>query len=463
MRIPFFRAATIEPETGEAQPEMSAPSSAPVADISLRDAYNSILARIVARHVSSLFASVPVEIQDDDEGMSTSDLRALGEGATHLKELLESVTPPVRGRWAADLVLLGNAFAIKEGEMESQMTTRLRYMNPFFITTHIVVRDGKFVIDGYTVDEPLYAMTRSALSFGWGGLISRAPIQPGRAGHYTPDQVLHIRNEPDDYYGELYGLIPLRYAQEQLTLDHEQTTYTKTVLHNIGVTSGLVTPKGGGRVPPTGDGRSLASIIGDAIRAARRGQMAWINSDVEVKPLGTKPADLMLDRLHQGPESRVAALLGVPVALLQLLVALERSQFRHLPTLREYEAEFLILPMLNVIAHALTKQVAREFIATGEVTFDQSALRVLEPDLDQAVARLVTLASAGLISEAAVLAEIKRLGIVGQEALDVMEQEQREMAATVEQRTPSNVVALDAAQRRADRRQAMQEPVVEQS
>ena len=423
---PFQRAASIGEETGEKQPELSSPSVAPVADINIRDAYNSILGRIVARHVGALFSSIPMRIKNDDD-LELGPMR--GEGVTMLEEVIESIPPPVRGRWAGDLVSMGNAFGLLDGEEQFGMTKRVRYVNPFYITTHIVTRDGRFEIDGYTVAEPHYGQIFSSNSIGWGGVISRAPILPGRPGTYTPDQVLHIRNEPDDFYGELFGLIPLRYALEQLTLDHEQTTYTKTVLHNIGVTSGLVTPASNERTPPQSDGRSFAQIISDAINGARRGAMAWVGHDVKVQPLGTKPADLMIDKLHQGPESRVAALLGVPVALLQLLVALERSQFRHLPTLREYEAEFLILPMLKIIEQAFTKQVAGEFIADGGVEFDRSVLRVLEPDIDAAVERLIKLGNAGFLSEAAILEEMKRLNIVGEDALEVMEEELKELEA----------------------------------
>ena len=208
---------------------------------------------------------------------------------------------------------------------------------------------------------------------GVGQLVSDLPVQRGKPGnyHWSEGRIVHMRNFPDATYGELWGQVTLKSLLQELSADSERSSYIRSIFKSGGI-RGIITPETNDEdgTPTVGaeDTAAVSSKLSKSLAAIGQGGVAWVDAIIRFIQIGSTPNDLMADTAHRLPESRTSVVTGIPAALMQLLAALESSQFRHLPTLREYEAETLLQPLLTVMERQLTAQVMPSFTARGELS-----------------------------------------------------------------------------------------------
>ena len=110
-----------------------------------------------------------------------------------------------------------------------------------------------------------------------------------------------------------------------------------------------------------------------------------------MRQFGFSPEQLNLEALHNVPETRIAAVMGVPPAVAGLGVGLaQTSNFASLKQVRENFTEVTLIPTWRMDAAKLNKQLDPDFTDDRTVTIahDLTNVRALQEDEDAKYKRL---------------------------------------------------------------------------
>jgi phage portal protein BeeE len=174
--------------------------------------------------------------------------------------------------------------------------------------------------------------------------------------------------------------------------DNKAAQFSATILKNMGIVVPILSPKD-------------KEVTIDASRAAEI-EERWVQKTtghntgkpiinsipLDVTKFAFSPQEIDLKELRKVPESRVAAVTGIPAALLQFLVGLENgTSYAAYAEARRQGYESVIIPIQAAIAEQLTWQLLAEFDQTkgARFTFDVSQVRVLQEDRDALYKRAV--------------------------------------------------------------------------
>jgi phage portal protein BeeE len=137
-----------------------------------------------------------------------------------------------------------------------------------------------------------------------------------------------------------------------------------------------------------------------------RGRPLVIGGSVKVERLAFTPEEMDLRELRRLPEERISAVLGIPAIVAGLGAGLDRSTFANYAEAREAAWEDNIIPTQRVIAADLTTQLLRDFDDSPalRVRFDNSEIRVLQPDENARTTRVIQQLQSGAIT----IAEARR-------------------------------------------------------
>jgi hypothetical protein len=129
----------------------------------------------------------------------------------------------------------------------------------------------------------------------------------------------------------------------------------------------------------------MRKTTGDA-----RGEPIVLSEPIDFEKVGFSPQELDLSALRLIPESRVAAVTGIPAATLQLMVGLQNgTSYASSEQARQQGYEEVVIPIQQVWAEEINWQLKPEFkgLEDAEFWFDTSNVRVLEEDKDALVRR----------------------------------------------------------------------------
>lgn len=225
---------------------------------------------------------------------------------------------------------------------------------------------------------------------------------PGKAPVlFNRREIVHVKRSKDPK-NPRRGIGAFDSVIKEIYGDNAVAAFSAAVLKNMGWARYTVSPK-------EKDGPSLSDTQAMAMKeqfmAAVSGENAGgvlINTiPVEVKEMGLNPADIDLSKLRMVPESRIAAVTGIPAAMLQFMVGLENgTSFAAYREARQQGYESVIIPIQSAIAEQLTWQLLPELDNTrgSRFSFDLSTVRVLQEDRDALYRRAVLALQAGGIS-----------------------------------------------------------------
>lgn len=191
--------------------------------------------------------------------------------------------------------------------------------------------------------------------------------------------------------------------------DNKASAFSANIMKNMGMIQGLISPKDPG-VTVTPEAAQhikeqwIANSTGDNANKPMVNPVA-----LEYTQISFSPKDLDLAELRKVPESRVAAVTGIPAAMLQFLVGLEHgTSFAAYAQAREQGYESVIVPIQKAIAEQLTWQLLRAEFKGSEksmIEFDTSKVRVLQEDQDSLYKR----ATAGYLGGWLMRSEARKL------------------------------------------------------
>lgn len=214
-------------------------------------------------------------------------------------------------------------------------------------------------------------------------------------------EMVHIRrgvnlNDPHRGIGAFDSVIREIYG------DNAVAAFSATVMKNMGWARYMVSPKekDSASLSPT-QALAMKEQFMKSISGENVGSVLINTIPVDVEEMGLNPTDIDLSKLRMIPESRVAAVTGIPAAMLQFMVGLENgTSFAAYREARQQGYESVIIPIQSDIAEQLTWQLLPDLDDTpgAKLIFDTSVVRVLQEDRDALYRRATEALRAGGIS-----------------------------------------------------------------
>lgn len=183
--------------------------------------------------------------------------------------------------------------------------------------------------------------------------------------------------------------------------DNAVAHFSATLMRNMGMVPYLIAPKEKDVTLGETEAAHIQETWLSKTTGANIGRPVVNAIPLEVTKLGFNPQELDLSKLRSIPESRIAAVTGIPAAMLQFMVGLENgTSFAAYQEARRQGYESVIVPIQSAIAEQLTWQLLPEFTDTekAKLIFDTSTVRVLQEDRDALYRRATSALAAGGIS-----------------------------------------------------------------
>lgn len=221
---------------------------------------------------------------------------------------------------------------------------------------------------------------------------------PGRSPILYPARdILHLKryvnaNNPREGIGVLEPLYKELYSDQRMAL------FTAAIMTNMGIQVPVFSPKDDKDEIDETDAEHMKELWMAKTTGPRAGEPVVMPVAIDIDKFGFSPEEMNLSELCLIPESRVAAVTGIPAATLQLLVGLQNgTSYASSEQARQQGFEEVILPLLRVWGEAFTWQLLKEFDDTEGATFefDVSGVRVLQEDTDALYRREIEVFRAG--------------------------------------------------------------------
>lgn len=206
-----------------------------------------------------------------------------------------------------------------------------------------------------------------------------------RNGRWYPtetDDVIHFRYGIDPRNDRL-GLSPIASLYREIFTDNERARFSALILRNGGVIPWLLSPDPALSATTGLSATEIKAAWEYATTGDNVGRPMVLTGAVNAQRIGSSPEELLVDKASKIPEERVAAVLGIPAAVLGYGVGLEQTTVgATMRELREQAYESFVIPTQRLIADELRSQLLPEFGDTQglKVAHDLSGVRVLQDD-----------------------------------------------------------------------------------
>lgn len=193
----------------------------------------------------------------------------------------------------------------------------------------------------------------------------------------------------DSLVTELYG-------------DGKMAQFTAAIMTNMGIQVPVLSPSDKTtKIDATTAVKIKESWI-HKTTGTRAGEPIVFDLPITAEKFGFSPTELDLSKLRMIPESRVAAVTGIPAPTLQLLVGLQNgTSYSSSEQARQQGYEEVIIPIQNAWAEKLNWQLLTEWeqdLSSVRFEFDTSDVRVLQEDRDSKYRRTTEALRSGAIS-----------------------------------------------------------------
>lgn len=178
---------------------------------------------------------------------------------------------------------------------------------------------------------------------------------PGKVYQAGRD-VVHFKypNPLDDYLGQA----PLRPAIRAVVMDNQATDFVRALLKNHAIPGVVVETQ-----------QAIDQEVADMLKkrwmesygGSRRGEPAFLQTGMSVKPLGLNLKELEFPDLRTISETRICTVFGVPPILVGAKAGLDRSTFANYAEARRSFWEETILPLQRRLRDTVVRKLLPEF------------------------------------------------------------------------------------------------------
>jgi HK97 family phage portal protein len=217
----------------------------------------------------------------------------------------------------------------------------------------------------------------------------RYSYAPGKYDDIDPRNIVHFRIGIDDQDHRL-GLSPIKRLLREIASDQSATQYTDALLRNFGIPGLVVTvPQNSSLNEQQAD--EIKQRIEQRFGYENRGNVGVLTAGATIAQFGFSPDQLNMKELHEVPETRICAVMGVPPVIAGLSSGLGQSQnYASMKVIRENFTELTVVPLWRMDAAKLNKELRPDFTAetTVRIGYDLSMVRALQEDRNQLFTRL---------------------------------------------------------------------------
>jgi HK97 family phage portal protein len=233
--------------------------------------------------------------------------------------------------------------------------------------------------------------------------ISHYEYRPDGAGQpivLLPRDVVHFRDGLDPR-NVRKGLSPVKPLLREVFTDEEAANFSASILRNMGVPGGVISPKSAEARPSQPDVDEMKKKMKSGFAGDSRGEWLVLGTPTEISQFGFDPQSLMLGNLRDIAEERVCAALGVPAAVVGFGSGLQSTKVgATMKELRKEAWDSCIRPMQTSIAKQLTDQLMPDFVAQTRrfrVRFDTSEFAASQEDETAKATRVALLVEKGIL------------------------------------------------------------------
>jgi HK97 family phage portal protein len=237
--------------------------------------------------------------------------------------------------------------------------------------------------DGRSPEVPVENDTDSFLSHYQYDVPGKQPVL------YPAKDIVHLKRGVDLGSPRL-GLGAFESLFKELYGDDKMALFTASIMSKMGIQVPLISPRDKDVSLSLEDAALMRDTWIAKTTGARAGEPVVMAEPINVEKFGFNPSELDLSNLRLIPESRVAAVTGIPAATLQFMVGLQNgTSYASSEQARQQGYEEVIVPIQQAWAEEFNWQLLPEFEGTAgsEFQFDVSNVRVLEEDKDSLVKR----------------------------------------------------------------------------
>jgi len=237
----------------------------------------------------------------------------------------------------------------------------------------------------------------------------------GRSFDIPVSDIIHIRygRDPSDIR---LGRSPVTAVLREIATDNTASSTAYGLLANGAMPSLIVGPDAKDQTVDISmdDARQVKRQLHEDLTGDGSGGIVVMTGAYKMDRVSLTPSELALDSVRRVPEERICSALGINPMVLGLGAGLERSTYSNYERAQQAAWEDGMVPLLRVLADAVTADLLPEYPETQEgdfVQYDLEQVRALADDLAAEADRAEKLYKAGIIDRA----EAKR--IAGLEAV----------------------------------------------
>lgn len=221
------------------------------------------------------------------------------------------------------------------------------------------------------------------------------------------EDVLHFKLGVDPY-DPRKGISPIKRLVREIHSDSVATQFSDALLGNFGI-PGLVVklPAESNLSPRQQD--DLKRGIEERFTSANRGRVGVLTGGADMEQFGFSPDQLNLKVLHDVPETRIAAVMGVDQLIARLGVGLEQmSNYASARQVRENFTELTVIPLWAMDESKWNRKLKPDFTSDRNtiIAHDLSEVRALQEDQDAKWTRVTKAWQAGLMTREMCLREL---------------------------------------------------------
>lgn len=262
----------------------------------------------------------------------------------------------------------------------------------------------------------------------------------GRSFDIPVSDIIHIRYNRDPSDIRL-GRSPVMAVLREIATDNTASSTAYGLLANGAMPSLIVGPDAKDQTVDISmdDARQVKRQLHEDLTGDGSGGIVVMTGAYKMDRVSLTPSELALDSVRRVPEERICSALGINPMVLGLGAGLERSTYSNYERAQQAAWEDGMVPLLRVLADAITADLLPEYPETQEgdfVQYDLEQVRALADDLAAEADRAEKLYKAGIIDRA----EAKR--IAGLEAVPEDEGQLHPQAIPVQSTPTAEGVAI---------------------
>ncbi len=161
------------------------------------------------------------------------------------------------------------------------------------------------------------------------------------------------------------GLSALKPLLREVWTDDEAANFSASILRNMGVPGGLISPaKGSESLPSTDDIEEMKEYMRTGFTGDKRGNWLVMGTPTDVKQFGFNPQELQVSMLRDISEERVCAALGIPAAVVGFGSGLQQTKVgATMKELRRLAWTSMLQPTQRALARELNFSLLPETIS----------------------------------------------------------------------------------------------------